>query len=646
MFSFSNKTSLVAVVAVFMNSCGIQRAAETPRTFVKEFEPDVYYSGDEIEESQKYIDYASSEISACGWQNKLAKEYSSSTGRFRLMGEVEMRKPPKEPSQFSLIFIIKSLISVVEFFMPWNWFNGVENPKGLDRIPWGRVDMKGHSLYSYALISEAGNSIPNREEFKEKVKEALTKNPAGYAKLLAFRIGLITGAINADEKRDEVVVAEIEKVFPGIFSQDEHKDMSESLPWVLARNGLRKITKITTQELNVYSQKLPVFRSGSWGSFSDDMSRGLGAAISGMYSNESLERACASNIIFRASEQFLQLMGQETIALYDVGNAQSYIPSLAHLTGGGESPKIRHCDSAGSIVKNGRRTIITEKILRNFSKYSATYDWSDSPVALQYCKPEPGESATGMKSKSSERLASMLNRMEAFGHYIFAFNPNASWWLKTGRYPLGDFSSLKDIQDSRTVAPAKIHTLALAFLQMDLIHLQERHLVLLNEFGVRTLNQDEALGIRLSEFRLTPESLESTSTLSSALHFVSLLTKFDRYLASLEDWDVSNRSANWRKVDLFGSVENFNLLLGDVNRSNRELIQKLYLASSLMLTKFINEEDSSSCHDLIQTNLVDGNEVLSGECGALKQELSRSLATLAQKLHSALLQRKARELMQ
>lgn len=641
-FSKSKSFGIYFVVSLVLASCGPARMPNAPRSQVLPLDPDVFYIPGESE-SEKFVDYASKEISACEWQNRLEKSYgsSTSTGRFRLFGSVDMRKPPKDA--FNPLSVIGSLLSVVDFVMPWNIFRGIDVPN-FEIRPWGRVDMRAHTMNSYAFLSEAEPQIPDRDQFLKKVDVALARRPTQYLKLLAFKAGLLTRTINAIEKRNEVVEEEISKVFPGLFSPDGTHDLLESFSWVLAQNGLRQKSGFKVSDLEVYSRKLPVFRNGGWSALSEDMRLGLGAAIYGYRSGSPRERACAANIIFRSTDQLLHLMGQDTLPLVELGTAQSYVPSLEGLLTSRDSTTIQRCRSVGSIVRGKDRVQMDEKTLNRMSSLAVRYDWNSKPLPLTYCKPGTSyvsDDPSSPVSGGPTRFADLLSRMEAFGHYLFAFNPGSIWW-KQGLYPLGTFAGLKDIQDKLSLAPMRVHTLSLAFLQMNLIQLQERHLVFLDENGVRTLNQDEAMAIRLSDSQLSSKSTVATTSLPSVLKFISLLSKFDRYLKSIESWSRNSPSSTMVN-GLFGSRSNLQTLIGK-NGENRKMIQKLYLASSLLLLKYVNREDPTTCHRQIVTELESGEEQYLGDCGELRPAVADSMRKLATKLNSALLQRTAETL--
>jgi hypothetical protein len=641
-FSKMKSSCVVVSLVALLGACGPERMSNSPRTQVLPLDPDVFYVPGESE-SEKFVDYASKDISACEWQSRLEKTYgsSTSTGRFRLFGSIEMRKPPKDA--FNPLSVIGSLLSVVDFVMPWNIFRGIDVPN-FEIRPWGRIDMRAHTLNSYAFLSEAEPQIPDRDQFLRKVDLALARRPTQYLKLLAFKAGLLTRTINAIEKRNEVVEEEISKVFPGLFSPDGTHDLLESFSWVLAQNGLRQKSGFKASDLEVYSRKLPVFRGGGWSALSEDMRLGLGAAIYGYRSGSPRERACAANIIFRSTDQLLHLMGQETLPLVELGTAQSYVPSLEGLLTSRDSTTIRRCNSVGSIVRGKARVQMDEKTLNRLSSVADRLDWNPKPLPLAYCKPGTSYVSDDLSLSSTgapTKIADLLSRMDAFGHYLFAFNPGSVWW-KQGLYPLGTFAGLKDIQDNLSLAPMRVHTLSLAFLQMNLIQLQNRHLVFLDENGVRTLNQDDAMAIRLSDSQLSKESPIATTSLASVLKFVSLLTKFDRYLKSIETWSRNSPSSTMVN-GLFGSRANLQMLIGK-NGENRKMIQKLYLASSLLLLKYVNREDPTTCHRQIVTDLGRGEEEILGDCNELRPALADSMRKLAVKLNSPLLQRSAESL--
>jgi hypothetical protein len=285
-----------------------------------------------------------------------------------------------------------------------------------------------------------------------------------------------------------------------------------------------------------------------------------------------------------------------------------------------------------------------EKTLSRLSSVAGRYTWNSTPLPLTYCKPGTSYVSDELSPASSgapTKVTDLLSRMEAFGHYLFAFNPASVWW-RQGLYPLGTFEGLKDIQDNLSLAPMRVHTLSLAFLQMNLIHLEKRHLVFLDENGVRTLSQDEAMAIRLSDAQLSKESPVATTSLPSVLKFITLLTKFDRYLKSIETWS-RNSPPSAMVNGLFGSRANLQALIGK-NGENRKMIQKLYLASSLLLLKYVNREDPTTCHRQIVSDLIRGEEEILGDCKELRPELADSMRKLAVKLSSPLLQRTAETL--
>ena len=641
-FSKMSSFKLLFAAGLLLAGCGPARRPNSPRTQVLPLDPDVFYVPGESE-SEKFVDYASKDIGACEWQSRLEKSYrsSTSTGRFRLFGSIEMRKPPKDA--FNPFSVIDSLLSVVDFVMPWNIFRGIDVPN-FEIRPWGRVDMRAHTMNSYAFLTEAEPQIPNRDQFLRKVDQALARRPTQYLKLLAFKAGLLTRTIDANEKRNKVVEEEISKVFPGLFSADGTQDLLESFSWVLAQNGLRQKSGFKSTDLEVYSRKLPVFRGGGWSSLAEDMRLGLGAAIYGYRSGSPRERACAANIIFRSTDQLLQLMGQKTLPLVELGTAQSYVPSLEGLLTSSDSSTIRRCNSVGSIASGKDRVQMDEKALSRLSSVADRYTWNSTPLPLTYCKPGTSYVSDELSPSSSgapTKITDLFSRMEAFGHYLFAFNPASVWW-RQGLYPLGTFEGLKDIQDKLSLAPMRVHTLSLAFLQMNLIHLEKQHLVFLDENGVRTLSQDEAMAIRLSDAPLSKESPVATTSLTSALKFVSLLTKFDRYLKSIESWSSTSPSSTTVN-GLFGSRANLQALIGK-NGENRRLIQKLYLASSLLLLQYVDREDPTTCHRQIVSDLRSGEEETLGDCNELRPALADSLRKLAVKLNSALLQRSAETL--
>ena len=627
--------STLCVVSV-LTSCGqIDREPRNPRSYINLLETEEFEGG-ASEGAEMYVDYTSSELTACQWHRKLEKRYSSRTGRFRLLGHVQVWKAPEE-NKGPLLFQI--ILGVVEIFMPWTWFKGVEKVE-LPWIPLGRVDMKGHVLHSVAFLTGADGQLPNREEFIDKVGVALRAS-GDHFKLAAFRLGLATGTINAEEKRDEIVQEEIQKVFPGFFSQRNQQDISESFAWVLMMNALRQKKYIQIDDLKVFSRKLPVFRAGGWAALSNDMKIGLAAAIKGLDSKSSRERACASNLIFRSSDQLIQLMGQETLPLYDSRDGYSYSNSIREIVSGTQKLKLKKCRAAGSLVRKNMRVTVSENTLENIADKSDSYSWADSPQPMKYCRPDGNGWASGYPSKSSKTLDTMLSRLGAFSHYLFAFNPNARWWVKRGKFPMGDFEGLKDIQDTGALAPAKVHLLALALMQLDFEHFQNRHLVYLDEDGKRTFDDNEAMGIRFSENPLNNNSTLATTSLESSIKFFNLVLKFDRYLASLERWKRTSHFRKWRVNDLFGSRKIFDTLIGEEGNSNRDIIQKLYLAASLMFPKFISDDDVTQCTASLRTNLKTGEETASGDCGDLKPELAKTLNVLGDKMGSALLKRQA-----
>jgi hypothetical protein len=633
------------LAALALSSCGPRVTPGPDRVFVEPLENEVFYNPAEGE-AEKYVDFASRELNACDWQTYLEKNYSlSSTGRFRLFGEISLQKPPRKP--VNPITVIGSLLSVVDFVMPWNIFRGIKIPN-MEIRPWGRVDMRGQVLNSYAFLSEAEPQIPDRKEFLKKVDAALAKRPSQYLKLLAFKVGLVTGTLNAIEQRNKVVEEEIGIVFPGLFSPDGQNDLLPSFAWVLAQNGLRLEKGFKESDLKVYSAKLPVFREGGWSALAEDMSRGLGAAIHGYRSVSARERACAANIIFRSTDQLLQLMGQETLPLTDAKDAQSYAPSLAGILKSKDSSEIRRCSSVGSLVRSGKRVRVDEQTLNNLSKIYRELDWNAKPLPLAYCTPTESlvsASRSPFATGSVSQLSLLLDRMDAFAHYLFAFNPGAPWWKqKDAPYPLGDFSGMKDIQDSKALAPMRVHTLALAFTQLNLLHLEEDHLILLDEKGLPTKAPDQAMGIRLSARKLDPYSVLATTSAADTVKWVKLLTKFERYLKLIEAWSRGSTASTERVNALFGSRENLRMLIGD-ETPNREVVQKLYLATSLLLLKFVDHSrPETGCYSEIVTDLKTGAEELVGDCGERRAELADAMRKIAIKIRSPLLQRSADEL--
>ncbi len=646
--SFSSKlVGFAALASIGLTACGVPNAAPAnKRTFIERIEPEVPFEPEE-QNGELYVDSFTRELGACEWQKKLEDGYRvrEYTGRFRHFGYVELRKPPKDSPSLNPLRIFSIILELVDFVLPGNVFGGVKVPR-LDIHPWGRVDMKANSINSYALMTEGANQIPTREEFLAKVNQVLTQRPTGYLKLLAFKTALLTGVINADEKRNEIVQEEMEKVFPGYFSADGTQSLLESFSWVLVSNALRQESDFELKDLKVFERPLPVFRVGGWKALSEDMRRGLGAAIGGLQSNRRNERACAANILFRSTEQLIQLMGQETLPLYNSDRNQSYAPSLSNVLTGNTSQEFQKCASAGSIIKGGRRRVMTESELSRLSRNSDKYSFAEKPMPINYCTPGGSMSASAPRpSKTGSALATMLDRMDAFGHYLFAFNPAASWWRSSGpsQHPMGSFNGMKQIQDSKSLVPMKIHALPLAFLQLDLLHFEGNHLVFLNEAGERTLDQNEAVGVRLSEDTLGSRSETAVTKLSSALHFLELLGKFDAYLASLERWSKNASSSKIR--GFFVERDNLKAILGSPAEPNRKKIEQLYLALSLLLMEYVDKHEAGVCYDTVTTQLESGEEALSGDCGAQRKPLARGLMKLAVKLKSPLLKRRAEQVL-
>ncbi len=634
---------LLLLFAMIITACGpIAVEPEVARQHIKTLEPEEFWNESE-DKLEKYVDFPDTQISACEWQKKLERSYSSGNGRFRLLGGVGLRKPVPPADEGGPFSIITALISVVDFFMPWNWFGGVKNPP-MEVVPWGRVDMKGFTLHSIALLEGADGALPNREEFLQKVDEALKKSNEHF-KLLAFKLGIATGMIDPLEKRDEVVQAEIEKVFPGLFGHKSSGDMTESFAWVMMRNGIRKQTNISIDDLRVYARPLPVFRDNSWESLADDMKRGLGAAVANLYSSNSRERACASNIIFRSTDQLIHLMGGvTTLPVYD-SDSQSYVPSIKSIVSGQDKPVLNKCHAAGSMVRKKMRVVVTEKSLLNMPELKNTYSWAPEPKAMRSCRPDGDGWASGYSSESSKGLNSLMFRLEAFGHYLFAFNPNAKWWLKSGRFPMGKFEGLATIQDTGAIAPFKTHLLALGLMQLDFEHFLDRHLVFLSENNHRTFDQDKAVAIRLATQEVNDDSTLAETKLSEVLKLLQLLSKFDRYLVHLEHWKTSSHYSNSKMKALFGTQKSFNKILGLGDELNsREKIHKFYLASSLLLLKYINTNDLNECYSSLTTDLSNGHERVSGSCDSQQTELAQAFEFLSSKLDSALLLRYANAL--
>ncbi|MEO5667627.1 MAG: hypothetical protein ABIR96_06190 [Bdellovibrionota bacterium] len=624
-------------LAFVVSACGPHRAFEPQRNVAAPLDPEAIYAPDEAE-AEKYVDYASGDLSACQWQAALEKQYTSSSGRFRLFGQIELRKPPE--TFFNPLTIIGQLASLVDFVLPWNMFRGIDIPN-LSIRPWGRIDMRANSLNSYAFLTEAASQIPDREQFLRKVDQVLALRPSQYLKLLAFKAGLLTRTINATDKRNEVVQEELEKVFPGLFSPDETRDLLESFSWVLARNGLRQKSGFKNEDLQIFSKNLPVFRAGGWNALAADMRLGLGAAVVGVRSGSPHERACAANIIFRSTDQLLQLMGQETLPLLDTSKGQSYVPSLEGLLTARDATTIRHCNSVGSVLRNDKRVRLDESTLSRLSEISDRYDWNEKPLPLSYCKPEQTSVAGDIQTSSDPEftaLDAILARIEAFGHYLFAFNPAAIWWKQSPIYPLGAFAGLKDIQDQGSLAPMRVHALSLAYLQFNLLHFQNRHLVFLDENGVRTLDKNQAYGIRLSDAEIGRDAVIAKSSLRSVLKWAELLAKFDRYLLSVETWSKSSQASSSRVNGLFVSRTNLKTLIGP-SGENRKNIHKLYLATSLLLLKYVDRDDPTHCARQIVTDLATGGEEMLGDCAELRPQLASALRKLAIQLNSPLLKR-------
>lgn len=643
MLYFSESKALLSLLLfnLALAGCTPGRAPGPERNMVGNLDSDVFYNPVESE-SEKYVDYLSNAVTACDWQKYLEKNFSSkSTGRYRLLGSVEKRARP--PNYLNPLSIVEQWLGVVDLILPWNKFGDIEIPDYRIR-PWGRVDMKAHTLNSFSILNVAEKEIPDRKEFVSLATIVLAKRPTQYLKLVAFRLGLITGTINAISKRNEFAEVELEKVYPGLFSENKKQDLLESLSWILLKNGLReKGSNFELESLEVFSRKLPVFRSGGWNAFSEDMKIGLGAAMNGYRSKSVRERACAANIIMRSADQMLHLIGQETIPLSETADQQSYSPTFEGFLKTRDATEFRRCSSPGSILRSGSRIRIGENALTRLSSVAGRYSWTDKPYPLSYCKPtetNPRSLGISAPAPGASAFDAVLARLEAFGHYLFALNPGSTWW-KSGDvvYPLGSFDSMKEIQKSGTISPEKIHTLSLALLQFNLLHLESRHLVFVDPDGIQT-DQDNAQGIRLSSDNLGPSSVIAKTDLASAIRWLELLSKFDRYLRSIETWSLSPQATPKKIKSLFASRENLNMLIGP-DGENRKKIGKLYLATSLLLLKFVDRENPGECHRQIVTELRTGKEELLGDCSELRPALAASLRKLSMKLQSTLLQRSA-----
>lgn len=653
MFYFSKAINFFLLVGLCF--CGRpQDRATDNRSFIKKLEANKFNPTFSGEDSELYVDYATTAIGACEWQSRLENAYKDPlyTGRFRVLGSVDFRDPPKVAPESDPLFVFKILLSTVDFVLPKNKFKVPEEVPS-KTLPWGRIDMKANSLNSYALMHEGASQIPTREEFLEKVDEALKQKPAGHLKLLAFKSAIALGRIDVDQKRNEIVQLEMEKVFPGYFSEAGTGPLNESFSWVLVKNGLgleKMLSRSDLEAIKVFDKKLAVFRKGGWPSLAEDMKYGLGAAIGGLSSNNLKERACAANILFRSTEQMLQLMGQETLPLYDSPRQQSYVPSLESVLTGQTSKSFQKCQSAGSILRNGKRQLMSESDLSKLSQNEAHFTFAEQPLPLYFCKPASSKTAFAPLVERpvtvSSSLSNRLSRMDAFAHFLFSYNPAASWWGSLGQldHPMGDFNSLSGIQKTKSLVPKRIHALGLAFLQLDLLHFEKHHLVFLNEQGERTLNQDEAMGIRLSEHEIGPQAEVAETTLSSTLDFLELLFKFDRYLQTLESW---SKTASIKDVEgYFVEEANLNAILGSSEESSRELIGRLYLASSLLLLEFIDQDNKGFCFNKLKTDLISGQEKVEGTCDSSRLQFSRALNRLANKLESPLLQRHAQDLIE
>jgi len=647
--TFSTKFCLIAI-GLGLTSCGdIPRVDPLPREYIQTIEPEEFWGGAE-EEKEKYVDYADKSLSACEWHKNLERKYSSQTGRYRLLGGVGVRVPVAPPSQGGPFFLIKALVSLVDFFMPWNWFRGIENPP-MTKVPWGRVDMIGNTLQSAALIENAKGQLPNREEFIVKAREAIgickrdnsnKDNCGNLVKMLAFELGLATGMIDVMKMRDEAVVEEIEKSFPGLFSQNGSGDMLNSVAWLLIKNGInfRAGDNLRVEDLRTFTKPLPVFRKGGWEALSEDMQRGLSAAVQGLSSRSSSERACASNIVMRSVDQLIHLMGGvRTLPVYQSNN-QSFVPAIHDIVKGQDRPVLKDCRAAGSLVRKNMRVVVTEKTLSNIASVKENYSWAPEPKAMIACRPDGDGWSSGYPSKSSTSLNDMLGRLEAFSHFLFAFSPNASWWVNSGYYPINDFGGVAEIQRDRALVPGDAHLLALGLMRLDFEHFMDRFLIYLDESGKRTLDESKAVGIRISTQSLNSNSTSATTELKEVLRLLNLVKKLDRYLAHLEYWKTSPRFSTWRMKQLFGNLDNLNTLLGVGQESTtRETIQKVYLGASLLMLKYIDLDEKGKCYSTVRTSLADDTEIISGDCGEDRKAFGGMLSFLAGKLDSAVLLR-------
>lgn len=587
--------------------------------------------------AETWVDTMPELQNACHWHGVLEKSYSDQFGRFRLLGNVDLiSQVPEQPKEKKVIHL---LLSFIDVFLPWRWFREVEKPELGGVVPWGRVDVKGHALSSIAFLEGIESELPNREEFIALAREALKKS-GNHGQLLLFNMALKNGRFDVEAKRDEVVEEEIQKVFPGFFSSYKKQDLSESLALILIQNGLRQTRKIRKGDLEVYSKKLPVFRHSSWRALEDDMKWGLFAAVRSLNSSSARERACASNIMFRTADQMVHLMGQPTLPLRDSASEQSYAPSISAIVSGSQRPRLKRCRAAGSLVRNDMRVTVTEEVVENLGNLTDTYSWASQPSAMEHCLPSGNGWASGYPATSSVDLDTMISRSSAFAYLLFAFNPNADWWQNKD-YPLGTFTGLGDIQKSRALAPTQIHQLGLGLMQLDIENFMQKHIVYLDEEGLRTTDPYAAVGLRFSESPVEKTTQVVETKLASTLRLLDLVNKADRYLLSIENWRNSDRYSERMLKSLFSSEETLELLLGNGPQTNREIIQEFYLGSSLLLLDFVQVEDRSKCYASLKTRLDSGVESGQGDCGNLRPKLAAALDKLGDRLGSDLLKQRA-----
>lgn len=638
MFCFSRMSSIL-IVLFTVAACGpISRVAPEKRSKI---DPIV-----ELEDGlspvtgfeEVWVDSLPQLQTACQWHRMLERSYRGSSARFRLLGEVEvLKQAPEQPKEKK---VIRLLLSFVDVFLPWKWFREVDKPRLGGIVPWGRVDVKGHAVSSIAFLEGIEPELPNREEFIELARQALKKS-GNHGQLVLFNMALKNGRFDVLAKRDEVVEEEVQKVFPGFFSSTANQDLTESLALILIQNGLRNVRPISQSDLEVYSKKLPVFRNSSWASFEQDMKWGLFAAIKGLRSRSARERACASNVVFRAADQMVHLMGQPTLPLLDLDSKQSYAPAISSIVNEGERPRLKQCRAAGSLMRNNMRVTVTEEVVENLGELTETYSWASQPVAMEHCRPESDGWASGYPAKRSRDLATMLSRSSAMGHLLFALNPNAPWWATKNSYPLGDFEGLGDIQKSRALAPVQVHQLGLGLMQLDVENFMQKHLLYIGEDGLRADAPEAAVGLRFAEMPIENSTEVVETKLSSTLRLLELVSQADRYLLSVENWRRSDRFSDDLLKKLFVSEETFEILLGNGPQSNRELIQEFYLGTSLLLMSFVDSNDRSQCFASLEMDLATGNEIGVGDCGEQRERLAKAMDKLGDRLGSKLLKRRA-----